>query len=137
MACSLKTGAFYISGFEEISLSSKSKRVSGFCPSFCFPQPRESYSRLFPVLSVDFFGKPLLVSDQKGSRDWRVKTSSNISVRVCESFPFSQFLKKFQFFFHLYYWGFSSKLMYVQNSDFSGTSINLCKQGYEMVGKDL
>ncbi|KAF3437648.1 hypothetical protein FNV43_RR20404 [Rhamnella rubrinervis] len=80
MAYSLKTGALYISGFDEISLSSKSKRVSGFFPSFCFPQPRESNSRPILVLSVDFFGKPLLVSDQKGSRDWRVKTSSNFSV---------------------------------------------------------
>jgi thiol-disulfide isomerase/thioredoxin len=93
MACSLKTGALYISGFDEISVSSKSKRVSEFYPSFCFPQPRESNSRSFPVLSVDFFGKPLLVSDQKGSRDWRVKTSSNVSVHAQASICVSRAMR--------------------------------------------
>lgn len=131
MACSSKTGAFYVSGLDEISLSSKSKGVPGFCPSFCFPQPRESNSRRFHVLSVDFLGKPLLVSDQEGSREWRVKTSSKFSVHVCESFSFFSSWESTCFSsFAL------SELLLKTHVRFAGTSINMYEQSYEVVGKD-
>ncbi|KAH7529049.1 thioredoxin-like 1-2, chloroplastic [Ziziphus jujuba] len=81
MACSLKTG-FYISGVDEISNGSKSKGVSGFCSSFGFPHTREPNSRHFPVLYARFMGKHLLVSDQKGFRDLKVKTPRNFSVHA-------------------------------------------------------
>lgn len=142
MACSLKTG-FYISGVDEISNGSKSKGVSGFCSSFGFPHTREPNSRHFPVLYARFMGKHLLVSDQKGFRDLKVKTPRNFSVHVCKILsPFFfffcnnfQFFKKFFFFFlHLHFWGLSKNFIY--QTLISGTSIDLCKQRYEMVGKD-
>lgn len=67
MAISSKC-SFYVSGLNELSLRSKSK---------------QSNSRAFPVLGVDFLGKP--ISDQKGLKDLRVKSPSNFFVHVCKA----------------------------------------------------
>ena len=73
MACSLKSG-FSLSRFVEIAVYSKSKRVSGFFPSVGLQQHRDS----------NFMGKPLVVLDQEGSRDWRVNKPNNFFVNVSE-----------------------------------------------------
>ncbi|XP_050377454.1 thioredoxin-like 1-2, chloroplastic [Argentina anserina] len=65
-----------ISGVNEMSLCSKSK---------------ESNSRAFPVLGVDFFGKP--ISDHKGLKSLRVKAPRNFTVHVQASICVSKAMK--------------------------------------------
>lgn len=81
------------------------------------------------MLGVEFMGKPLAVSDQKGLRDWNLKSPSNFSPHVCQSFAFSAL-----------YFGESFGLYSILGTNFqymiSGTSINLCKPNFEMVGED-
>lgn len=78
--------SLYSTGFNSNStiLVSKSRMVCGFCPFVGSSQSRDSKARTLPVLGVDFMGKPLLVSDQKGRGDWSPKFSRNFSVQVCE-----------------------------------------------------
>ncbi|XP_022736235.1 thioredoxin-like 1-2, chloroplastic [Durio zibethinus] len=69
MACSLKFGS-YFSGFKETMLGSNSNRGSWFCASLSSLDSKDSTSKKFPLFSIDFLGKPLLVPDQKGSINW-------------------------------------------------------------------
>ena len=123
MACSMKSCVYCLNG---TIVGSKSR---GFCPSLVSVQPRDSKSRALPMLGVEFMGKPLAVSDQKGLRDWNLKSPSNFSPHVCRSFAFSAL-----------YFGESFGLYSILGTNFqymiSGTSINLCKPKFEMVGED-
>lgn len=87
MAFSSQSG-FYISALDEITLGAKSKGDYRFCPPLNSSQYKDSNSGAFPVLSCDFLGKPIVVSDQKGFENWKVKTPSNFSVHVCKVFFF-------------------------------------------------
>lgn len=87
MAFSSQSG-FYISALDEITLGAKSKGDYKFCPPLNSSQYKDSNSGAFPVLSCDFLGKPIVVSDQKGFENWKVKTPSNFSVHVCKVFFF-------------------------------------------------
>ncbi|KAL5544505.1 hypothetical protein UlMin_008289 [Ulmus minor] len=82
MACSLNC-SFYLSAFDEIAVCSKTKRVSGFCPSVGLQFHRDS----------NFMGKPLVVSDQEGSRDWRVNKPNNFSVNAQASICISRAMR--------------------------------------------
>lgn len=83
MACSMKSCLYYDAlNLNETILGSKSKGVSGFCPSLVSVQPRDSKPRALAVLGVDFMGKPLPVSDQKDLRDWSLKSPSNFSIHA-------------------------------------------------------
>ncbi|KAJ7956414.1 Thioredoxin-like 1-1, chloroplastic [Quillaja saponaria] len=73
MACSMK-GSFCISGLNQTLLSSKTQRVFGFSAS-----PK---SRTIPNLSIDFLGKPMNFSDEKGLGNWSSKTRSNFHVHA-------------------------------------------------------
>ena len=106
MACSMKSCLYYDAlNLNETILGSKSKGVSGFCPSLVSVQPRDSKPRALAVLGVDFMGKPLPVSDQKDLRDWSLKSPSNFSIHVCQYSAFSllYILKKVVVF--IAYWG--------------------------------
>ncbi|CAB4281025.1 unnamed protein product [Prunus armeniaca] len=92
MAFSSQSG-FYISGLDEITLGSKSKGDYRFCPPFNSSQCKDSNSRAFPVLSCDFLGKPIIVSDQKGFEHWKVKTPSDFSVHAQASICVSRAMK--------------------------------------------
>ncbi|BFG32795.1 hypothetical protein CerSpe_190690 [Prunus speciosa] len=92
MAFSSQSG-FYISGLDEITLGSKSKGDFRFCPPFNSSQYKDSNSSAFPVLSCDFLGKPIIVSDQKGFENWKVKTPSNFSVHAQASICVSRAMK--------------------------------------------
>lgn len=92
MALSMKSCLYsYGSNLNETIRGSKPRGVCGFCPSFGSSQSKDAESRAFPVLSVDFMGKPLHISDQKGKRDWSPKSSGNFFIHVCEFFYFSVF----------------------------------------------
>ena len=123
MACSMKSCVYCLNG---TIVGSKSR---GFCPSLVSVQPRDSKSSALPILGVEFMGKPLAVSDQKGLRDWNLKSPSNFSPHVCQSFAFSAL-----------YFGESFGHYSILGTNFqymiSGTSINLCKPKFEMVGED-
>lgn len=92
MAFSSQSG-FYISGLDEITLGAKSKGDYRFCPPFNSSQCKDSNSRAFPVLSCDFLGKPIIVSDQKGFENWKVKTPSTFSVHAQASICVSRAMK--------------------------------------------
>ncbi|XWS60522.1 hypothetical protein CRYUN_Cryun07bG0042900 [Craigia yunnanensis] len=81
MAFSLKCGS-YFSGFNETMLGSNSKRVPYFSTSLSSLESKDSTSKKFPLLSVDFLGKPLVVPDQKGSRNWSSKAGNRFSVQA-------------------------------------------------------
>ncbi|KAB1216730.1 Thioredoxin-like 1-2, chloroplastic [Morella rubra] len=67
--------------------------VCGFCPFVGSSQSRDSKARALPVLGVDFMGKPLLVSDQKGRGDWSPKSSRNFSVQAQASICVSRAMR--------------------------------------------
>ncbi|XVE56908.1 hypothetical protein DITRI_Ditri04bG0048300 [Diplodiscus trichospermus] len=81
MACSLKCGS-YFSGFNETMLNSNSNRVPWLCTSLCSLDCNNSTSKKFPPLIIDFLGKPLVVPDQKGSRNWSSKPGKTFSVQA-------------------------------------------------------
>lgn len=92
MSCSLKSG-LYISGPNETLIpSSKSKGVVGFLAPFSHSQFRLSKTRSFPGLSVDFNGRPLVVSDQKRLRDCNTRAPKKFSAHVCKFFASFSFL---------------------------------------------
>ncbi|KAM1172592.1 hypothetical protein ACFXTH_022803 [Malus domestica] len=74
------------SGLDEIAVGSKSPkgefRVS---PSFSTSQFKDANSRAFPSLSLDFLGKPMTLSDNKGLENCRVRKPSNFSVHAQSS----------------------------------------------------
>ncbi|XVE54775.1 hypothetical protein DITRI_Ditri03aG0108800 [Diplodiscus trichospermus] len=80
MACSLKCGS-YFSGFNETMLGSNSNRVAWFCRSSSL-ESKDSTSIKFPLLGIDFLGQPLVVPDQKGSRNWSNKPGNRFSVQA-------------------------------------------------------
>ncbi|XWS37335.1 hypothetical protein CRYUN_Cryun19dG0033900 [Craigia yunnanensis] len=80
MACSLKCGSNF-SGFNEITLGSNSNRVAWFCRSSNSLDSKDSTSKKFSLLSIDFLGKSQVVPDQKGSRNWSSKPGSRFSVQ--------------------------------------------------------
>lgn len=79
MACSLKTGVCF-SGSNQASIKSKTRGFLGFCPCAVSVQYAESKPKDLPLLSINFMGKPLHVSDQKGSKDWSITAPTNFSV---------------------------------------------------------
>ncbi|XP_022736924.1 thioredoxin-like 1-2, chloroplastic isoform X1 [Durio zibethinus] len=81
MACSLKCGS-YLSLFNETMLGSNSIKAGGFSTSLSSSESKDLTSKRFPVLSIDFLGKPLVVQDQKGSRNWRRKPGNRFSVQA-------------------------------------------------------
>ncbi|XP_075663553.1 thioredoxin-like 1-2, chloroplastic [Castanea sativa] len=87
MACSMKSCVYCLNG---TIVGSKSR---GFCPSLVSVQPRDSKSRALPMLGVEFMGKPLAVSDQKGLRDWNLKPPSNFSPHAQASICVSRSLR--------------------------------------------
>ncbi|EEF47845.1 Thioredoxin II, putative [Ricinus communis] len=95
MACSLKS-TVNVSGLKETIFSSKTEGVFRFCQSFGVIQIGESKSKSkdFPVLSIDFKGKPLVLSDQKGGfEDWSRKTTGNSSVQAQASICVSRAMR--------------------------------------------
>ncbi|XP_009369277.2 thioredoxin-like 1-2, chloroplastic [Pyrus x bretschneideri] len=85
-----QTGFCISSGLDEIAAGSKSPkgdfRVS---PTSQF---KDANSRAFPALSVDFLGKPLILSDQ-GFENWRVRKPSNFSVHAQASLCVSRAMR--------------------------------------------
>ncbi|XP_030494511.2 thioredoxin-like 1-2, chloroplastic [Cannabis sativa] len=92
MACSLKSG-FSFSGFELDEITSNSKGVSVFSSSVSMRQSREENSRPFPIFASDFIGKPISVSTQKDSRDWRVNSPTQFSVHAQASICVSRAMR--------------------------------------------
>ncbi|KAJ8772976.1 hypothetical protein K2173_028153 [Erythroxylum novogranatense] len=90
MACSLN-GGLNISGLNDNVMRSRAKRVCGFCPKFDVVRCPESKRKGSLRLRVDFMGKPLVLSDQKGFRNWRIKAVGNYSLHaqasICVSRP--------------------------------------------------
>lgn len=80
MACSLKCSS-YFSGFNEAMLGSNSNRVACFC-TLSSLESKDSTSKKFPLLSIEFLGKPLVVPHQKDSRNWSSKPGSSFSVQA-------------------------------------------------------
>ncbi|MBA0862596.1 hypothetical protein Goshw_010537 [Gossypium schwendimanii] len=79
---SLKCGS-YFSGFNETMLSSHSKKASWFSTSSTsLDSKASSSSKKFPVLTFDFWGKPLVVPDQNGSRNCTTKPENKFSVQA-------------------------------------------------------
>ncbi|XP_044476267.1 thioredoxin-like 1-2, chloroplastic [Mangifera indica] len=96
MSCSLKSG-LYISGPNETLIpSSKSKGVVGFLAPFSHSQFRLSKTRSFPGLSVDFNGRPLVVSDQKRLRDCNTRAPKKFSAHAEASVSVSRSLRWWQ-----------------------------------------
>ncbi|XP_040988216.1 thioredoxin-like 1-2, chloroplastic [Juglans microcarpa x Juglans regia] len=94
MAWSMKSCLYsYGSNLNETIRGSKPRAVCGFCPSFGSSQSKDVESRAFPVLSVDFMGKPLHISDQKGKRDWSPKSSGNFFIHAQTSFCVSRAMR--------------------------------------------
>ncbi|KDP31269.1 hypothetical protein JCGZ_11645 [Jatropha curcas] len=89
MACYLKS-FLNISGLNDNILSSKTKGASGFSSSSGIIKIEESKSKEFPLLSIDFMGQPLVVSDQTDSS---IKAPSNFSVRAQGSLCVSRALR--------------------------------------------
>ncbi|XVF05206.1 hypothetical protein REPUB_Repub05bG0152000 [Reevesia pubescens] len=81
MACSLICGS-YFSGFNETMLGSNSNKAAWFCTSSCALESKGSTSKKFPLLSNDFLGKPLVLPDRKGSRNWSSKPGNRFSVQA-------------------------------------------------------
>ncbi|KAK6261657.1 hypothetical protein QUC31_007473 [Theobroma cacao] len=81
MACSLNWGS-YLSGFNGTVVGSNSNRVAWFGTSLTSLESKDSTSKKFPLLSIDFVGKPLVVPDQKGSRNWSSKPGNRFSVQA-------------------------------------------------------
>ncbi|XWS51151.1 hypothetical protein CRYUN_Cryun12cG0152700 [Craigia yunnanensis] len=81
MACSLKCVS-YFSGFNETMLGSTSNRVAWSCRSSSSLESKDSTSKKFPFLIIDFLGKPLVVPDQKGSINWSSKPGNRFSVQA-------------------------------------------------------
>lgn len=88
MACSLNWGS-YLSGFNGTVVASNSNRVAWFGTSLTSLESKDSTSKKFPLLSIDFVGKPLVVPDQKGSRNWSSKPGNRFSVQVCANVSYS------------------------------------------------
>lgn len=84
MACSLNS-VFCVPELNENMLGSKTKVVLGFCPPLSFSRSGKAKSRACSVSSTEFMGKPIVLSDEKGSGDCSLKTPSNASIHVCES----------------------------------------------------
>ncbi|XP_022775684.1 thioredoxin-like 1-2, chloroplastic [Durio zibethinus] len=76
MASSLKSGS-YFSGFNETMLGSNSNRVAGFC-TLSSLESKDSTSKQFPLLNIDFLGKPLVVP----ARNWSIKPGNRFSVQA-------------------------------------------------------
>ncbi|KAG2679289.1 hypothetical protein I3760_11G044800 [Carya illinoinensis] len=94
MALSMKSCLYsYGSNLNETIRGSKPRGVCGFCPSFGSSQSKDAESRAFPVLSVDFMGKPLHISDQKGKRDWSPKSSGNFFIHAQTSICVSRAMR--------------------------------------------
>ncbi|OMO69200.1 Thioredoxin [Corchorus capsularis] len=81
MACSMKCGS-YFSGFNETMLGSNTYKVAWFCTSLSSLESNDSTSKKFPSLTIDFWGQPVVVPDQKVSRNWSSKPGSRLSVQA-------------------------------------------------------
>ncbi|KAF8399500.1 hypothetical protein HHK36_015366 [Tetracentron sinense] len=90
MACSLKSG-FCVSGSNMID--SKTKRVVGFCPSVGSIQFTKTKSTDLPILNSNFKGIQVVVSDQSGLSDWRVKGPAYFYVHAQSSICVSRALR--------------------------------------------
>lgn len=74
MACSLKS-VFYVPKLNESMLLGPSRHV-------------EAKSSTYSVLSTDFMGKPIVLSEVNGSKYYNLKTSRDVSINVCKSIFF-------------------------------------------------
>jgi hypothetical protein len=84
MACSLKS-VFYVPKLNDtMLLGTKSKGVLRLCPS----RHVEAKSSTYSILSTDFIGKPIVLSEVNGSKYYNLKTSRDVSINVCKSFVF-------------------------------------------------
>ncbi|XVF50101.1 hypothetical protein PTKIN_Ptkin04bG0067800 [Pterospermum kingtungense] len=81
MACSLKCGS-YFSGFNETTLGANSNSVPWCCTTLGCLQSKDSTSKQFPLSSIDFIGRPLVVPDHKDSRSWSSKPGNKFSVQA-------------------------------------------------------
>ncbi|XP_023519468.1 thioredoxin-like 1-1, chloroplastic [Cucurbita pepo subsp. pepo] len=79
MACSLKTG-LSVSGLKDHLCYSNSSGVSGFSTSVCASSLKVSKQPGFPVLSVDFLGNPVVISDRNGIRNSNAKAPNRLTV---------------------------------------------------------
>ncbi|KAG6607457.1 Thioredoxin-like 1-1, chloroplastic [Cucurbita argyrosperma subsp. argyrosperma] len=77
MACSLKTG-LSVSGLKDNFRSSKSSVISGVCTA----NLKGSTQKGFPVLRVDFLGRPVVVSDQNGVRNSNPKSPNVLTINA-------------------------------------------------------
>jgi len=95
MACSLKS-VFYVPKLNEsMLLGTKSKGVLRLCPS----KHVEAKSSTYSVLSIDFMGKPIVLSEVNGSKYYNIKTSRDVSINVCKIFFLLIALLSCYFFF--------------------------------------
>jgi len=85
MACSLKS-VFYVPKLNE-SMLLGTKHV-------------EAKSSTYTVLSTDFIGKPIVLSEVNGSKYSNLKTSRDVSINVCKSIV--SFCFATIFFFHIH-----------------------------------
>lgn len=90
MACLMKN-VFWVSGSTEIN--SKTKGVFGLCPSVGSLRLKEAKPKGFPILSTDFMGLSVLVSDQTGLGDWNARSPSNFSVHAQRSICVSRVMR--------------------------------------------
>ena len=81
MACSLKTG-LSVSGLKDRLCYSNSSGVSGISTSVCASSLKVSKQPGFPVLSVDFLGNPVVISDRNGIRNSNAKAPNRLTVYV-------------------------------------------------------
>ncbi|KAJ4841041.1 hypothetical protein Tsubulata_009379 [Turnera subulata] len=82
MACQMKTG-IHCHGFtNETALCSKTKGLMGYCSSSNVIRIGGSNPKDFPALTVDFMGKPMVLSNQKCIGDWRVKATSSFAIHA-------------------------------------------------------
>uniref|UniRef100_A0A2C9UJG7 Thioredoxin domain-containing protein n=1 Tax=Manihot esculenta TaxID=3983 RepID=A0A2C9UJG7_MANES len=92
MASSLSS-TLNISRMNEIILSSKTSAASGICPSFVAARIGESTTKDFPILRIDFMGKPLVFPEEKSTKDSSIKAPSSFSVRAQASICVSRALR--------------------------------------------
>lgn len=89
MACSLKS-VFYVPKLNDtMLLGTKSKGVLRLCPS----RHVEAKSSTYSILSTDFIGKPIVLSEVNGSKYYNLKTSRDVSINAHATSCVSKSLK--------------------------------------------
>ncbi|XP_038893673.1 thioredoxin-like 1-1, chloroplastic isoform X2 [Benincasa hispida] len=89
MACSLKI-AFSVSGLKDNLRCSNSSGISGFSTSIRTSNIKGSKQPGFPVLTVDFLGKPIVISDQIGVRNSNPKAPNRLTINAQASICISR-----------------------------------------------